>query len=511
MPLQQAQTPKKNPRGSRRPSRKSASSTPSQSHSTQKDPESPTDAGRNREPDQPMRILRRGDHDTPADLGVVGNSELPNPTTPPRPRSMYDGFSNGQYQGNQSAPDMQQRRKKGRKSQGGITRASGIRRPDLNDPPLSLPPQQLLTPNRPNGTPGTPVKAYAGPTFHASPAASSLPIPKFFSKSVPNVEKTSGLKSRMEQEPVDTTSESDVSPFLENSKLSKDRRAREDSPLEIFFQADRNAKAKVQDGSLASSNGLRSELQDDVRHHSRQPSDSSLREMFPLEMDGTVPEIPDDTDKKESTNPAPKTMTFADFRNEQRKTQTLELKKLLYSPKPQHPASSSPRSDIPSRGLGSPSPKLAPRGGSPRQVPGGASRDQKRHAALLALAQKQITASGTNNGSTTQRPPSSNLWKEMSVPSSPGVQPLELPATPTQSRVQKISTPTNNHIQQQQNGYASPYPPYSSAFTPPTKPTGGFQNTPSRDFKDAKSIEEDLRRILNLDVLGGDGITGVQS
>lgn len=476
--------------------------------SIQNDADFSADSCRHRESNQPMRILRRGDHDVEQNVSVVDSLEFTNPTTPPRPRSMYDGFSNGQYQGNQSAPDMTQRRKKGRRSQGGTTRASGVRRSDPSDAPLSAPSQQNLTPNRPNATP---VKAYAGPTFHQSPAASSLPMPKFGSRSAPNVDKTTSLKGMMEQETVDTTSESENSPFLENSQLTQDRQAREDSPLDIFFQADRDAKAKAQIKSPAGSNGLRSESQNDFRHHSRQPTDSSLGGIFPLEMDGAAPENPDSANNKELITPAPQTPMDADYRDEQRKAQTLELKKLLYSPNPQRPASSSPGSGIPSQGLGSPSPKIAPRGGSPGLVRDAKSRDQQRHAALLALAQKQITGIGTNNGPAAQRPPSSRLWKEMSIPSSPGSQLPELPATPTQSRIQKTSTPTNLHTQQQQNGHVSPYSTSSSAFNPPIKPPGGFQSTHSRHSKDSKSIEDDLRRILKLEVLGGDGVTSVRS
>ncbi|KAL7268477.1 hypothetical protein RUND412_008900 [Rhizina undulata] len=64
-----------------------------------------------------------------------------------------------------------------------------IPKPDTSDssksysPPLSAgflseqmtPPQNIETPS----------KAYAGPTFHSSPAPSALPMPKFMSKSVP--------------------------------------------------------------------------------------------------------------------------------------------------------------------------------------------------------------------------------------------------------------------------------------------------------------------------------------
>lgn len=503
MPSQQAETPHKNPRGSRRP-RRSANSTPSHISSIPNDADSSVDPGRHRESGQSTRILRRDDHETAPDISVVGNLELPNPTTPPRPRSMYDEFSNGQYQGNQSAPDMNQRRKKGRKSQGGITRASGVRRSDPNEASVQASPQNIFTPSRPNGTP---VKAYAGPSFNASPAPSSLPMPKF-SRSVPNVDKTSTLKSMMEQETADTTSESDGSPFLENSQLTQDVQAREDSPLDIFFQADRDAKVKAQMRSPAGSNSLLSDSQNELRHHSRQATDSSLGGMFPLEMDGAASECSDSTNSNEPTTPAPKAMTKANDKDEQRRLATLALQKLLYSPEPQLPASSSSRSGTPSHNLGSPSPKTTTREGSPGLAPDSTSKEQQRQAALLALAKKQISGLGTNNGSAAQRPPSSKLRKELSIPDLPRVQPLELPATPTHSHVQKTPTSTNCRAQQQHNGYASPYSPFSSAFTPPAKLPGNSRSTPS---KDAKSIEEDLRRILKLDVLGGDNITGVRS
>ena len=508
MPPQQAETPQKHSRGSRRPPRKSANSTLSHIPSVQNNADFSQDSSGHRDSDQPTRILRRGDHGTAPEINVAGNLELPDPITPPRPRSMYDGLPNGQYQGNQSAPDTNSRRKKGRKSQGGSARASGARRPDPKEAPITPRAEKALTPSR---STGTPVKAYAGPTFHASPAASSLPLPTFFSRSVPNVDKTSSLKSMMDQESLDTTSESDSSPSLENTQPTQDHQPRENSPLDIFFQADRAAKAKALAASPAGLNGLRSESENDVRHHSRQATDSSLGGMFPLEMDGATPETPGSAHENKPSTPAPMAMTEADYRGDQRKAQTLELKKLLYSPKPRRPASFSSRADTPSQGLISPSPKTSLRGGSQGLIPDAPSTDRQRHAALLALAQKQIAGISTSNAPATQRQPSSKLRKEISIPSPPGIQPPELPATPTQHRGQKTSHAAIGHTQQLSNGYASPCSPFSTAFTPEDKPPGRFQSTSSRNSKDAKSIEEDLRRILKLDVLGADGVTGVQS
>ena len=510
MPPQQAETPPRNTRGTRRRPRRSPSPTPFQLSSAQYNVDSSIDPDLSRESDQPMRILRRDDYDHLPNVIVVGNLELPDPITPPRPRSMYDQFSNAQYQGDQSAPDMNQRRKKGRKSHAGITRASGTSMSEPNEDPVSKSSQTPLTPLTPSRPNETPVKAYAGPTFHASPAPSSLPMPKFMSRSVPNVDKTSTLKSMMEQEVVDTTSESDSSLFLENSRPTQDRQAREDSPLDILFRADRDAKnqAKAQVGSPTVPKGLQSESQNDVRHHSRQPTDSSLGGLFALEMDGTAAEIPNREDSKGPNAPAPKAVKDVDYRDEQRKAQTEELKKLLYSPKPSRSASSSPCSGTPTKGSGSFSSKNHPRGGSPGVALDPTSKEQQRHAILLALAQKQISGTGTNTGSATQRPPSSNLRKEMSIPSSPGIHPLELPATPTQSRVQKTPSSSKGHTQ---NGYASPYPSIPLGFTPQSELSHKRQITPSQRSVDAKSMEEDLRRILKLDVLSDDDVTGVRS
>ena len=142
---QQAENPQRTSRGSRRPSRKMANSSPSHIASVQNDTDFSVDPDRHRDFDQPIRILPRNDHDATPEVSSVGNLELPNPRTPTRPRSMCDGFSNGQYQGNQSAPDLNQRRRKGRRSQGGTTRASGVRRLDPNEAPPPAPPHQPFT------------------------------------------------------------------------------------------------------------------------------------------------------------------------------------------------------------------------------------------------------------------------------------------------------------------------------------------------------------------------------
>jgi len=94
--------------------------------------------------------------------------------------------------------------------------------------------------------PGTPAKerAYAQSTFQASPAASALPVPKFFgSKSVPNVNVPSSLQARMDgektpEEPQESSPEPDiVSPIKQSHGKSQ-------TPLDVFFMADKAEKER---------------------------------------------------------------------------------------------------------------------------------------------------------------------------------------------------------------------------------------------------------------------------
>ncbi|KIW09502.1 uncharacterized protein PV09_00379 [Verruconis gallopava] len=153
----------------------------------------------------------------------------------------------------------------------------------------------------------TPAKAaaYAGPTFHASPAASNLPIPKFFSKSVPNDSTQVGLRARLEQEP-DKSDGSDkaesppaVQPVTAATRSTPDHA--NESPLDFLFKADKEQKAKKQGSSIAttppvnrtegaSSGSARANPWQSIygtgpRNHQRQSSTGSGREMFMMELD----------------------------------------------------------------------------------------------------------------------------------------------------------------------------------------------------------------------------------
>ena len=456
----QTVTPQKQNRRSRRQQqKKSAGSISSQIPSSQ-DAELSTDTNPEKQLEQPTRILRRGDLENLPSPTPAVNLELP-PHTPPRPRSMYEGSTVKQHTSNELVLDMSQNRKQNSKAPGRKQSGSASPMPASNNTFASAPRNQSLTPTRGNETP---VKAYAGPTFHASPAASSLPMPKFFSKSMPNVDKTSSLKSMMEQEAPETASESEGSPFQENTQPVRNHRTREASPLDIFFRADEKAKAKarpLQESAVKSFDGqsiLSASpfgLQTPSRHHSRHPTDGSVGGMFPLEMDGIPPDMASNSTHSGNGSlryePAihnSSSMAEPDLTEEQRRAKTAALKQLLYSN----------RTPLP------------------------------------------------QNSSAGQRPPSSSLRQELTMPSSPGAHNSPpVPSTPTPSRVQNphMCSRTQHHP----NGYVSPY----SQFPAPRAQSQGSNTMPKSDNGNKKSLEDDLRRILKLEIMGGDGVPRVRS
>ncbi|RVD83350.1 uncharacterized protein DFL_007741 [Arthrobotrys flagrans] len=100
------------------------------------------------------------------------------------------------------------------------------------------PPKQQYTPpddilfGKP--TPGR----YAGACFHASPAANALPLPKFFSKSVPTTSEAPTLSKMLAE------AEADAAVRTQMIADSPPPTAPLRTPLDIFFQADKEEKAR---------------------------------------------------------------------------------------------------------------------------------------------------------------------------------------------------------------------------------------------------------------------------
>ncbi|KAI5276768.1 hypothetical protein E4T47_00338 [Aureobasidium subglaciale] len=155
-------------------------------------------------------------------------------TRPPRPRNvnMHHDQQNTQSDSGLPSQATTPKPKKTRPRQQNDNRAASN-----SDAPRATNPRSKPAYKSPTATPAKPA-AYAGPTFHASPAASNLPMPKFASKSVPPVATSNSMQAKLDAE---STKLNEPSPSLDNAvpqPLSRER-----SPLDIFFNADRQERA----------------------------------------------------------------------------------------------------------------------------------------------------------------------------------------------------------------------------------------------------------------------------
>ena len=123
----------------------------------------------------------------------------------------------------------------------------------------------------------TPIKqqAYAGATFTNSPAASALPIPSFYSKSVPNVSHAPSHPTIHEQD----SKESTPVPVQDDSPSK-----RESTPLDFLFNVARQAKGTPRGESPSANSSRLSVVANSPA--SRSPAPRDLESMFPFELDG---------------------------------------------------------------------------------------------------------------------------------------------------------------------------------------------------------------------------------
>jgi len=167
-------------------------------------------------------------------------------TTPPRtPRRDNQPPQNPT---NTNAPESGSKQKSRNKNRPkNVMTSPAVTRNGRNTPPFTGAQSAGIPSAKAINTPST--AAYAGPTFHASPAPSALPIPSFYSKSVPDSPGVKGLKSVKEASVEKETSSPNnlfTSPPA-NSQASPFQR--EESPLDFFFRADREEKARARSAS----------------------------------------------------------------------------------------------------------------------------------------------------------------------------------------------------------------------------------------------------------------------
>ncbi|KAI4175459.1 MAG: hypothetical protein LQ343_001659 [Gyalolechia ehrenbergii] len=433
---------------------------------------------------------------TKSDLNLSHETKEATPNPPPTSSRPGPNFLTQDG----TVADMGKPKRTPRKNQG--TRQNGSpSMPKLNSTPQPNHRTNSFTPGKKINTPSP---AYAGPTFHASPAASSLPMPRFFSKSVPEVNKDPSVQSATEKEITETSSEqSEGSPTPTYARRNIEEPVREESPLDIFFKADKEQKErqrKVKETYIGTQNPISPAVElDQPRRYSRHSTNGPMEALFPVELEHLEPAqtshekaISDPTSgARDADNSGSQSTTHVmetPQQAEQRKAKTTALKKLLMSSMPTKPDSS---------------PSIEPVDASTPDEP----RSQREKRVSASQIHKQIAAHTAQQLSPRPRP-SSNLRKEMSASALPdGGQMSELPATPTPSRTRNAykSVPLEGRMGSSLNAASSP----STAPNPSKRstliPEAAGHSSPY------KTMEDGLRRILKLNVLPSDGATGVDS
>jgi hypothetical protein len=226
------------------------------------------------------------------------------PSTPPRTprRDNQHATQNTSNSNTQENGSKHKSRNKNRPKNVMTSPAAAVTRNDRSTPPLtSAQTTGVPSSTRPINTPST--AAYAGPTFHASPAPSALPMPSFFSKSVPESPGMKGSRSLKEGSPSSNLS----TPLLVAPPSTQVQR--EESPLDIFFKADREEKARARSASstqvsaattgpfqppLESPRSSRTPGTPECHKRSRErhTSKASVSGMFTMELEGENPRTP---------------------------------------------------------------------------------------------------------------------------------------------------------------------------------------------------------------------------
>ncbi len=431
-----------------------------------------------------------------------------------------------------------------------------------------------------NMLPDTPFKeqAYAGPTFQVSPAPSSLPVPKFFAKSVPNVTAPSALQERMDSESTpeaeQSSPESDPlspSPSLPNREAQK-------SPLDLFFKADREERSSRGEKSLSPEAAFRPQpfLSPEAAHRPqplfRAPARGiSDENIFLQDRSGsdrnaesprTLPPANGHLQsQRPSSSPSINTSAQASDAESDHEAQTKALKALLFSningqltsepqaqqsytpPQPQQPRAD-PSARVSGPSSGTPSPFQRPHSGPSTPSPiDQQQRDDQYH--LYYGNQRNLSplfkAASSRSDTHSSRGPSGLRQQELaSEMRSSTISPIAgrynqagLPQPPRtigpnsfrRDYPSQYSNPSNPS-QNASMPYASNGVPSPPANGPSITSNGHFQNTtkrgvPAMDYpapapqspsgrpdtgvetgsQDVKGMENDLRRMLNLNVL----------
>lgn len=357
---------------------------------------------------------------------------------------------------------------------------------------------------------------YAGPTFHASPAPSALPIPSFFSKSFPESDLPLTVEHDSDSFEVDADIENTPSKSKSRPLVSQGKQ--ESTPLDFLFQAAVEARKSHPQHSPERSPSARFPQTDSKPVQYRKFNNNNINGMSSPEMGAPHPDqpqigpsfAPSYKDRmnalRSASSPSPK---MQDLDEEQRKAKTEALKKLLLNPRPQRPSSiSQANNDQTSykqeRQVPSP---MIPHFATPLRTSSGPP-SMSCHRDIFGKPTPSESFSHPGPAQPQFNSPQRHRLQETTpgsgvLASNPG----NVPGAPRQSYGSPLGaySPAKAPAHQQHsNNFSGLNSTNSHAYQNPTAGT----NSPAAD---TKRMEDDLRRILKLDVNPSIPSSGIQS
>ncbi|MCJ1345693.1 hypothetical protein MMC31_003902 [Peltigera leucophlebia] len=466
---------------------------------------------------------------------AVGTQTIP--ITPPRPASTQSLLTR-QHQNENFTTQSTRQRSAGKSKARSPAVSSSPKQRTTSGTPQSKPngtPRSTShsKPQTPARTSSTPSHAYAGPTFHASPAASALPTPKIFSKSVPEQKKGSCLKTMMDGEadeaPVD---QSDGSPTLRRSRLDQVEQVRD---LEFLFNAHRAEKAREQkesairvavDGFEAAAGSPKIDNSPSIQGgrgpSSRHIANGSHGGLFSMDLEDlarSVKPLQHEIFQSQSlcnvSNPALSTSGAETqvAQEEHRKAKALKLKNLLRSAEPQSPIPASPKlratvsdSHVP-RAFQSPcnlsgfstavcSLNTSPANQEYTPSPESLGVEKSTH---LSSSSKQPSLARPSSFNVLSQATDATILKKNTLPK------VSANTAYLQKKPYHLQSHQPNHRIVQPKASNLPYKPN----LPSQNSFPGIDNRSIGDSTYFKSMEDYLRGVLKLDTLNSDGTNGV--
>ncbi|KAL4883094.1 hypothetical protein BJY04DRAFT_33312 [Aspergillus karnatakaensis] len=383
--------------------------------------------------------------------------------------------------------------------------------------PVNKPSHRHTTshPNNHITTPQLKDTHYAGPTFHASPAPSALPIPSFFSKSFPDSDLAPTLEQDNDSFDVDADVENTPSKTKSRPSISPEKR--ESTPLDFLFKAAVESRKSEIQRSPGSSPRVQSP-QTDSKAIQRRKFNGESNGMFSLELGSSdlhhsqigpsfAPSYKDRMNAlRSASSPSP---ILQDLDEDERKAKTAALKSLLLNPPPQRPLSVS-QSHYSQFDHNQERPALSP------VVPHYATPMR------TSSGPPMVSSHGDPIG---RNPPHSSYWPQPGPHNAQLMSPQQQHPRDHTSGNGVLASHAGNTPVTLRQPYGSPSSAYPYSKFPTSQQSPGYysqlhskspvsQNLPTNAKTlalDTKRMEDDLRRILKIDGSSGLPSNGIQS